>query len=775
MKKKIALVICLAIALASLFPLIVACKTEKLVEKLEIIDPKTEAEVGEEIDYDSIKVKVYYQDGTSKESTVSALGATVVKANLSAAGNTSYTVSYQGKSVSVNVTVSAPRVVIKTVEAFTEPEFYTNYKQTISSTESSVGFKNVNEAYEVGNVNKFLFKPRIVGFDADDNKLSTTDVATVCKVFVKNSAEGEYSELTGADLTSFVEIEDNTYKFSDAALGKYVKLEVSLDESRYDISDVLEVRTLTCEFVVVDGYNAYDQFGLSVMDNHHAFAWKDLKDRQLEADDKKLSEYTDVKTVVLHASFTLDPNNLPAQYFWTESTDSYRVAYDMLDASDPDLDLKDKLVGSLRDGTGSGEGYYVLDENGERVEYCNIQKGLFTTTQCSLSGNYNSIEVGKDREDGQRNLYTVVSKTGESTNAASLNLPESHWSVFKFIKLAAQADQSVNLGMKNLSLTGNRTKSESLNGPGGMLMANCYVDEFSVQNVNAYGFYTNIVGDGADDVSRANAKINVSDSKFNNSFSNMIYAWKGHITVTNSEMKDAGGPLFLLVDGGRRDGTEGDNVGPSLKVDSDSVLSSYTTGSETWYVRYNAQQALAQIKALDLLFAANQMDVTMEYVKEGDGMRPAKVTELNKEGSYINVIALMIPQQSKIFNGDGEGAGWATCGQTTTTGEGNENTFSMHNSAVTALRGFAAVQKALNKVPVLQSGNNYMWTDSKQLLSASASAMMSMMQGKTTPITDTEKQAWNTTHTDLMCVYLRVNEDVAPEIGVILGIDSLTK
>lgn len=781
MKRKVALIVCLSLLVACVLPLAVACQDTREIASLEVVDPKKEYQVGDEINYDEIEIKVTYTDGSTETKTVKSLKASVSKADLSKVGNSSYTITVGGKSVTVNITVVAARVAVGTVEAFFEPEFYTAYKSTISQTEQSdATFKVLDAPYEVGNVNKFIYKPTIVGFDENDKKIETNEgVKTTFKAFVKENKDGTYAELTGEDLKAFVTAEDNTYKFSDNALGKFVKLEISLDEAVYDIAPSLTARTLICEFVVVNGYNAYDQLGLSVMDDHHNYAWKDLKNQQLAADDKKLSEYINVTTVVLHGSFTLDPDLLPAQYFWTESTNGYATAKSVLAGSNPELGLEKLFTGSLNDGTGEGTGYYILDENGAEVERFTIQKGLFATTKCSLSGNYNTIKVSDECEVGQRKLFTVVSRGSYSDDVKTLNSPTPHWSVFKFYKTTAQEETQteVNVGLRNLALQGNMNHSEQMDGPMGMLMANTYVDTLTVENVNSYGFYTNIIADGDNEHESVKSELHIQNSKFLNSFSNMVYAWKGHISLTNSEMRDAGGPLFLLVDGGKREDDLPDTTGATLDCDENSVMSSYATGTESWYAQYNAGAAITQIKTLDMLLASTT-GATLQFVKEADGtMRPIKASELQKMASgtpvttYINITTLMIPQQDNIFGSDVPG-GWEICGKTTTRGENNVNEFAMHNAVLEMFRP--------TTMPILQSGNNYAGvymkgndTSTAILHSTTQEAFVNLAtKGQTTPLSDAEKAAWETTHTSTLCLYIKLQSS-APYVGLVMNLGNM--
>ena len=107
MKKRLSLLIALVMLLAFVLPTIAACDKDKVVDKIEVVDPVTEFYLGDAntIDYDNLKLKVTYEDSTSETKTVKEWGATHTEANLNKEGTTSYTVTYGGKSCVVSVTV----------------------------------------------------------------------------------------------------------------------------------------------------------------------------------------------------------------------------------------------------------------------------------------------------------------------------------------------------------------------------------------------------------------------------------------------------------------------------------------------------------------------------------------------------------------------------------------------------------------------------------------------------------------------------------------------
>ena len=76
----------------------------KKVESIQIISgAPSEVTVGETPDFSSLKVKVTYNDGETKE--VGYADVTISAIDTSKAGKVSYTITYDGYSIPVNITV----------------------------------------------------------------------------------------------------------------------------------------------------------------------------------------------------------------------------------------------------------------------------------------------------------------------------------------------------------------------------------------------------------------------------------------------------------------------------------------------------------------------------------------------------------------------------------------------------------------------------------------------------------------------------------------------
>ncbi len=808
MKKRFSVIIALIMVLAIAVPVLASCVNEKDVKSIEVVEPTTTFKVGETIDYDNLKIKVTYEDNSTETKTVKALKATYTKADLSKVGNTSYTVTFKGKTATVNIVVEENQQGdIKDFQAqtFVEPSFYTNYRtksQIGSEEETRADFRIKGEVYEVGNANKFIFRPTATGLDLEEHNIQTvTNVKTTAKVYSKDTKGGTYAEITGDDLSQFVTIDDNTYKFSEEAAGKFVKLEISIDSEEYDVSTLEEsLRTITVECVIVDGgYNVYNQLGLSVMNDMQKQAWADLWGAaatwdntsktyvlspksgetpvQLEADSEPLYTYVgNIKWVVIHSGFELDANQMPSSYFWSETDEDYNTAMSSISGLE---DMQAKLKGSLKDGTNNSTTYRVLDlipgtatvaETGISV---NMQKGLFSTSKVSVSGNYNSVIVSAEYKAGERNLITVVDHGGNSDSLPPAPVP--HWAVFQIHMPISVEGIEKSYDIKNLSMKGNCAKDDidadtkAKGVPAGMMMANCYANNMTFGNIISETFFTNVVVDGfgatvqtPEGSIEAPTGVDILNSKFYDSYSNMCYMWRSNVNIENSELIGAGGPLFILADGQSHfvdDAVQHtDDEGANLTVDTDSVLESYATGNESWYATYNAGPIINQFKGT--------LDPMLRNFNK-------TIIKTENKLDYINLIAAIVPSTDLIFKGHSNNRLLDVCGTfMTKDGETVIDQFNMHNNYLVALRANAN-NNAKNFPIILQTGENFMFTDGRELYTLGTNGAQ-----KFDPATDGVKWA-SDTHTKL-AIYLSagslpVGTSVSPYFGVIVQLDQLQK
>ncbi len=775
MKKTITLLLCLAMVCALSLTVLQGC-TEDLgvATKIEIVDPLTEYVVGSEINYDELSAKITYDTGTTKEGTLKSLALSVkVKADLTNAGETFYTISYGSITTTVNITVvEAPALIT----SFERPTFYTNYLTASKDrgayeAETRADFRKTGETYEVGNVNKFIFRPSAVALNDQNVAVNIKNVKTTAKVYEKETKNGEYKLLTDTDLEGIVEIEDNTYQFSSESAGKYYKVEVSIDEEEYNLSSLNESnKTMTFECVIIDGgYNVYDQMGLSVMSDLTSTRWQDLwkcsidpntfkitsneNSLKLEADDKPLCDYVGkIDWVILHASFELDADLLPDYYFWTENTEGYATAKDKLSGHE----AQSMLVGSLRDGVGNGVWWDVINRgsNGTPLGYgINMQKGFYATTKVSVSGNYNGITTPTTASEGGRKFITVCDIEGKDVNN-----PAPHWQIFQMLQAQSEpSDQQFYL--KNVALSGNMKQMDTSDYiPAGLNMFVSF-GNVNLTNVVANGFYTNVLCD-----SYGATSLKADSCKLYDAYSNMIYLWRSKVNITNCEFVGAGGPLFILDDGTRYADDESRYC--DFIVDEGSVLQAYATGSESWYKLYKAQTLVTYITSNFETGIFNNVHKTVRFTKDSNGnMVPYKDGASGLQ--YINVIAV-ICSPSQLFFGSNDGMLYTHGTYTTVQADGTVvEKFDLMNSYVQTLRA-TAENDGTQFAPIFQTGSNMMFTNGAGLYTLGATGAQQFNA--------TDGVSWATDTHSKLAIYMSAGvlskSKNAPYFGVILDCGS---
>ena len=665
MKKRLTISLTVMAILMFALSLVCACApttTESPVKEIKIKDGTVNAEytLNSTIDYSSIILVVTKEDGTSAEVKLTDKGVEYNAIDTAVAGEKTLTVKYEGKEYSVSIEIIELIVQLE-LDKFSEPQAYLNYLNNSKVKDADQiaedEFAKKGNPYVIGSLNKFEFVPEVEDIEAN----VIANPQTTYKLFVKDNAEDTtYDEVDAPDTYVLVE-EDNMYKFTSSAVGKFLKLEIYPDAEAYDVTTLPATdQKVEIEFVVKEAYNVYNTLGLSVLDNLNVNNWKTLKNQQLKWDDKKLSAFTDVKLIVIHNDIAIDPDQLPETYFWTENTTGYQAALTKAQAIDDtytqgNLGFADRLLGSLRDGTAYGDHYShggIVDgvdysnyggdaqANGEYAEAWlneNMQKGLFNTNQCSISGNYMTLSV---KETATRHLTTVVSSDCGDDNGTA---PVSHWSIFKFFKTSGEG--RLDLTIDNISMVGNMGKGNNASVEAGLNAINTVCDSLNINNVKTTKFYIHIAVDSSTR-NPVECVLNFSDSRMTNAASSMFYLWRSKVNIANCIMENAGGPLFLMFDGDRDANdapANGDDGGPVLKVDDKSRLASYATGEESWYQMYKAQPLLEGLKTMNAGLALplpDGMGKTFVHEKEISATETAPM---------FNVIAALIPDAGSII------------------------------------------------------------------------------------------------------------------------------
>lgn len=677
-------------------------------------DTRTSYYLNNDIDYSKIIVVASFNNDTTEEINLNDSRIKFTQIDITKVGSHKLQVEFMGK-LSDEITIEIKDLL--SPAQFTIPESYQDYKAKSSSTGPYKINSDVdNNPYLVGSINKFSFVPLTTYYDADLHKIVVIDNPyTVFNLSVKENGEYKLVE----DPSTYVVAEDNMYKFSSSANDKFFKLEVMLDGTRYNLSkwidNELELPKALIEFKVVDAYNVYDTLGLSVIDNLNVKNWAEIKEKTtLKYDDKKLSEYTDVKLVVLHNDISINPDHLPANYFWKEDvTPNYKSAKATVNSIDSALQTKfsRRLNGSLRDysfvnsNTWLRHGYknpnanelselvYDIDGDGikenfnEDWECVNHMKGLFNTNQTNISGNYMTISA---KSESQTRHLTSVFGTDYDTVKTIMHgesvsfFPFSHWSIFKFYKTSANTDE-LNISVRNLTMQGNMSNDYTTNVECGLTAINSVIDTLTVDNVITTQFYTHVSTDnnlGHEGAPEAKLNVQLKNSIMFDAFSNMFTMWRSNVEVINSELTNAAGPLFVLSDG-NREANDQESDGPSLTYDDASILEAYATGQEAWYMANNATTLLtyvtgdfATVTSTITGLTNSNSPIYKSYLHNVNN-----VNNVNEVVKQVNMIAVIIPEVGSIFNPE-SGSNISIKGTITIKGDSYNETYNMVNTFI---------------------------------------------------------------------------------------------
>lgn len=665
--------------------------------------------------YEKFTLVLHYSDGTTNDTAIngSSEGVTHDTIDTNQAGEHELTFTYNNvKSAPVYITV-LPKKETLNLNRFALPAFYSNVMGVKSDAEGTAstdrdtfmkGMKSETDEqisyYKVGDDNAFEFQPQATVL-VDLTHQSTITVKTEFTLQMKQD-DGSFADVSAETYVTTNENLPNFYWFKKDAIGRVFKFTIKPDHNAYT-GDAAN-SAIEAYFEIVDGYNVYDQTGLSVFDNLNVKHWKDIKEEAgvLRWDSKPLTYYnvvsgdnkSPVANIVLHSDITINPDYLPDNYFWdkdkteNEENSKYTAVETILKGSNsaniPDS-VKNYLNGSLKDGYTKDQWYYFNKGNveslNEPVNNINMQKGIYNSTGTGIEGNFHSLTYMTDGL--KHHLYTVYD--GKTADGSAF--PLSHWSLFRYGGQSIINGKGFDLigegkpTISNLRIKGNSPRKAATDGEPSHLMAlNTCINEVNLENC----VISQLFCAGLGDQSSSPSGINVADCKIFDIYSNMFYLWRATVNVKNSIMKDAGGPVFILCDGERKK-TDGSNNQPTLKVDKESKFVSQASGQESWYVLNSATSLFTSVKGVSTL-AKNKLGISL--------------TSGNEE--LVNVIAIVVPEPSKIQqeanNADNV---IQTKGQITRGESGKEYFYGGYNND-------AVAKKLMEKLcPILSSGKIY--------------------------------------------------------------------
>lgn len=700
----VAMIMSVSVALAGCTP--PGVDDDAVLESISINEGyKADYTVGDTFEVDQMTITAKYDTKATETLNLTSEGVSYTPNpfTLDTVGTKTLTVSYTKngvtKSDTAEITVHEALsedediVIVSFAAPTTYSKYMADYKETAevdhTSSETRDYFMQGGGTYKVGNINGFVFKPVATALNPENprDRIPVENAKTTFELFVANK-DGTFPQTAEPNPSQYVntkegEAQRNIYYFTEKAVDMTFRLVIKLDGEEYDTEDLAAAGddVITAEVKVVEGYNVYNQIGLSVLDNLNVKHWNELKTAAgtLPWDEKPLVEYNVLKEgekfnyipqVVLHANITIDPDQLPDNYFWDKDRTNVEQGYKTVLGYVSSLEnltyngktYAELLNGSLRDYEPTGGwNNFNSASNGDLAEdysanSVNMQKALYNVAGTNIQGNCMQLSY---KPGEKHNLFTIYDSEPDAAGTMADASPLSHWSLIKYMDEQVVAKAYPNLltsaegeefavsfdvtpTVENLRIKGNMPRLEKTDGMPAHLMAfNTCVDELTLKNTIISQVFVATTGDShhdSDFIHAADgANIIIDNSKIVDIYSNMFYVWRATATVKNSVLQEAGGPLFLLVDG-NRNGSTNDEKGSHLIVDDASTLENFAIGTEPWYVLNNAQALFNGIKGL------------IRNIAHGFGRE--FVVEETRNGvkfELVNIIAAVICDPGKLM------------------------------------------------------------------------------------------------------------------------------
>lgn len=708
MKKRILLLTVLVLILSLAF---VSCK-QKAISQLEIIEGLEHTyTVGDTPDFSNVKVKVVYNDGTSIEVGKDDAKLVIGELDTATVGTKDLTITYDGFSTTVKVTVKAasseggsenPDGGNENPDGGNEnpdggndkPEmtvYSVSYDDNLTSFLADQGNKtnfrgDTNHNYVVGSINPFRFSLKITGLDADRKPLVTSTYKSISNVYL---VEGDVETLLEGDaLAQYVAIDEsagnNSFDFTDAAVGKTFRLETRPAEG-IDEEEAADY-TLSLVVDVVDGYNIYEAWELNIITNDANDVIGGQKDvKQLDAatnflKNNGLVRPENLKGVVLHKNFNVKVSDLPAEYFYTLPED---VPYTYTDKE-----------GKTQEAVWAAGTKFFYDIIGVyNVEYTEA------APEFSIHGNYFTIYtyelpcVAPKGHGYNDNDLAGAELFRFDTNPDLLNQEFDHTKyVTNISRLYLRDDDG-----------SDDDNSKSMRHKLGLLGFKTLKSVTNMDQVNVYSYFISI------HANRDCQTVNINDCDFYNAWNNHILTWSDntidgdssttihpnhtHITVNvtgDSRIAKCGGPVVInMLHSADKHAQSQSAV--DINFAEGTVVYSYVTGQEAWFTSYGATSIAMQIKQLNNLVALKGGSFLTTLPGSGD------VTFFNA----IMVNMAYVQDASNVFSNNDLDGQFSIGGKELLDMNDSQATGNFGNPYVSAIAGHSA----LGKAPIFQSSN----------------------------------------------------------------------
>ena len=610
MKRKL-LILLLAMLVLSMS--LTSCGGNKEIISLKIVEGLSyEVTVGATPDYSKVKATVEYNDKTTKDLTGADLTFSTI--DTSKAGTQKLTITYSDFSITVDITVKAAAQQPGddepySVEGATLPAALTKFL----SKSFSDNFQDREAIYKVGDDNPFRFTLTLSTWDNVNNEPGDdiTSYVSLSKVYLVTGTTEQL--LTGTDLATYVTVDENnnTFDFTDAAVGKTFRIETrpadGVDETDADTVAAV-TKSLTVE--VVDAYNVYSAKELNLITNaSHANIpdYGQTTKTQLEMveeflQNNNITRPANMAGVVLHCDLTVTADDIPAGYLYSYTNKAGEPAKGLYDH----FSIFYHVYNSASPSFGMYGNYFTVNT---------------AMLPCVCEPPYAGNSVDDDSSSSEVFAFDV---TDEEIWAKGLSYDHNDYRTRVENIFISSEDPNSN------------TEQEAAKSKLGLIGFKMYLHTSDFYNVIIEKHTLSICADSD------NNTINIDKCYFFNSWNMHIYAWSNNyimdeldldnsdpsvyanyqpivINIKNSTIAKCGGPA-IIADPANTTDLRNKNSGAIITAEN-STIYSYVQGSEAWFNTYGVAQMATKLISMNQPFSssASACGATANFAKEFQG------------------------------------------------------------------------------------------------------------------------------------------------------------
>lgn len=592
---------------------------DRSIESIEIKEGLVrEYNIGDTPDFSGVKITATYNDGDS-EVVTAADGVTFSSIDTSTAGTKKLTITYDGKSITVDIVVKkctnhvdaddngicdnagcgasvGGDITLVGVDMPASITALSSYKQN---------FLDQTQGYVVGDDNGYIFELDVTLLDSNFNLVEDANYVGYSLVYL---LEGGNETLVGAEYVVIDEVK-HSYDFTEAAIGKTFKIVTRPNDGFEAGTEASYTKNHTV--TVVDGYNIYNAKELNLITNYGDDFMENDESDQLAVvntflQNNGITRPETLAGVVLHNNITIQTTDLPQEFYYT-----------------------------YNNGTETKSEFF--DFMG--VFYHNLTEAQPTFT---IHGNYYTLYT--------YNLPCVVAKGQANNDDDFSNSALFRFNIDEALEGEAFDHTKYVTSVNNFAIRDNdpntNDDSESERHMRGLLGYKTQTQTTNFNNSTIEAFFISILVNGDYQT------VNLNKAKFYNAWQGHVFIWSDNtfqsssetpyanhtpvvINITESHLTKCGGPVIMS----QTNNPECTANAPShtdINIDTASTLESFVTGEEAWFKAMGVTPQAMMIKAMSDLIAASaaQQGKTAGYTTT-DQVAGVKMMNL----IYVNMVS----------------------------------------------------------------------------------------------------------------------------------------